>query len=376
VAVEREFDVKDTEDLCVGATILGTGGGGSLETGLSYFRHLLNAGKKIRMISMEDVPDDAIVIHPAGVGSIAPSGDKKRRTWDSTVEGLFDTDHPLLSGLRLMEEIIGTKVYAIVPVEIGGMNTALAALLASLANIPFVDADTIGRAKPELEMQSYTLHGIPITPLILFDGRGNTVIVRSVAGYRDAEQIARSLSVLWGGATSVRCPVKGDVFKKSIIPGGVSKSIEIGKARREAIERGDDPLKAVIGASGGTLLFQGQVTQFEWQDRGGFMFGSYQITGKDRFEGHVFKIWMKNENLISWMDEEPYVISPDLICAVKTDGATPFTNDEVRKGMDVTVFGVPPHPLWRTPEGIELVSAVHFGYDLPYRPLEAVVKTF
>ena len=64
-----------------------------------------------------------------------------------------------------MEEIIGTNVYATAPVEIGGMNTALAALLASLADIPFVDADTIGRAKPELEMQSYTLYGIPITPL-------------------------------------------------------------------------------------------------------------------------------------------------------------------------------------------------------------------
>ncbi len=374
--MEREFDLQDVEDLCVGATILGTGGGGNMETGLSYLRHLLNGGKKIRMISVEDVPDEAVVVHPAGIGSIAPSEGGKRCTWDSTGEGLFDPNHPLLSGLRLMEEIIGTNVYATVPVEIGGMNTALAALLASLADIPFVDADTIGRAKPELEMQSYTLYEIPITPLILFDNRGDTVIVRSVAGYRDAEQIARSLSILWGGATSVRCPVKGDVFKKSIIPGGVSKSINIGKNRREAIGRGDNPIEAVLGASGATLLFQGEVTDFEWEDRGGFMFGTIQITGKDRFEGHSFKIWLKNENLISWLDEEPYVMSPDLICVVETDGAKPFTNDEVRKGMNVTVFGIPPHRLWRTAEGIELVSARHFGYDLPYRHLEAVVKDF
>jgi len=373
--MEREFDLQDVEDLCVGATILGTGGGGNMQTGLSYLRHLLSGGKKIRMISVEDVPDDAVVVHPSGIGSIAPSEGGKRCTWDSTGEGLFDPNHPLLSGLRLMEEIIGTNVYATVPVEIGGMNTALAALLASLADIPFVDADTIGRAKPELEMQSYTLYGIPITPLILFDNRGDTVIVRSVAGYRDAEQIARSLSILWGGATSVRCPVKGDVFKKSIIPGGVSKSINIGKNRREAIDRGDNPIEAVLGASGATLLFQGEVADFEWEDRGGFMFGTTQITGKDRFEGHSFKIWMKNENLISWLDEEPYVMSPDLICAVETDGAKPFTNDEVRKGMNVTVFGIPPHPLWRTEKGIELVSARHFGYDIPYRHLEAVVKS-
>jgi hypothetical protein len=374
--MEKEFDLKDAEDLCVGATILGTGGGGPLETGLSYFRHLLNRGKTIRMISVEDVPDEAIVVHPSGVGSIAPSKKGTRRQWNSTGEDLFDPNHPLLSGLALLEESIGTKVHAIVPVEIGGMNTALAALLASLAERPFVDADTIGRAKPELEMQSYTLYGIPITPMILFDGSGNTVIVKSVADYGDAERIARSLSILWGGATGVRCPVKGSVFKKSIIPGRVSKSVEIGKARRKAIQRGGDTLEAVLNASGGVLLFQGEVTRFEWEDRGGFMYGTVEFTGRDRFEGHGFKIWMKNENLISWIDEEPYVMSPDLICAVETDGAKPFTNDEIRKGMDVTVFGIPPHPLWRTQEGIELVSARHFGYDLPYRPLEAVIKAF
>jgi DUF917 family protein len=223
-------------------------------------------------------------------------------------------------------------------------------------------------------MQSYTLYGIPITPLIVFDNRENVVVVKSVAEYKDAEQIARTLSVLWGGATSVRCPVKGDLFKKSIIPGGLSRSINIGKARREAIESGDDPIEAVLGSSGGTLLFQGAVTHFEWEDRGGFMFGNMQITGKDRLKGHTLKIWLKNENLISWLDEEPYVMSPDLICAVETEGAMPFTNDEVRKGMDLTVFGIPPHPLWRTAEGIELVSAQHFGYDLPYRPLEELVK--
>jgi DUF917 family protein len=192
----RELDIEDAEDLCVGATILGTGGGGEMDAGLSFMRLLLDGGKRIRMISVEDVPDEATVVHPAGIGSIAPPKDGKPRKWVSTGEEIFRPDHPLLSGLRLMEEIIGTEVYAVVPVEIGGMNTALAVLLASLAGIPFVDADTIGRAKPELEMQAYTLFGVPITPLFLSDGRGDIVVVKSVATYKDAEKIARSLRTL------------------------------------------------------------------------------------------------------------------------------------------------------------------------------------
>jgi DUF917 family protein len=212
--------------------------------------------------------------------------------------------------------------------------------------------------------------------MVLFDHRGNSVIVRSVATYRDSEKIARTLSVLWGGVTSIRCPVKGNVFRETIIPGRISQSMEIGKARREALAKGSDPVQAVIAASEGTLLIQGKVTDFEWADREGFMFGTFQIEGAGSYESHRMKIWLKNENLISWMDEKPYVMSPDLLCAVETEGATPFTNDQIRKGMDMTVFGVPPHPLWRTAKGIELVSARHFGYDLPYEPMEEVVKAF
>ena len=74
----RQLRRVDVSDLCLGATVLGTGGGGSPELGLTLLNRLLDMGREIRLASVEEVPDDATVIHPAMVGSIASTQVGKR----------------------------------------------------------------------------------------------------------------------------------------------------------------------------------------------------------------------------------------------------------------------------------------------------------
>ena len=185
----RILNREDVSDLCMGATVLGTGGGGSPELGLFILNRMLEMGKEIRMVSVGEVPDEEIVIHPAMVGSIAPV-QKKKRDEEEYITRLLSVEGPLLSGLRILEEVLSKNIYATVPVELGGYNTPVAAILAALAGLPFVDGDTIGRAKPELMMQTYTIHNIPITPMVLTDIKGNSVLVRKVSSFKDAEKIA------------------------------------------------------------------------------------------------------------------------------------------------------------------------------------------
>jgi len=367
----RHLDKTDISDLCVGATVLGTGGGGSPELGLSILNRLLEMGKEIRLISVEEVPDDAIVVHPAMVGSIAPS--QGRRGDEEYIDKIFSEEGPLLTGLKALEEILSRRVFATVPVELGGYNTPVAAILAALADLPFVDGDTIGRAKPELMMQTYTIHNVPITPMVLTDMQGNSALVRNVASFIDAERIARALAVVGGGTIAVRCPVSGEVLKRTIIPGGVTKAIEIGKALREAEADRKDPVSAVIHASGGKEFFQGEVDKFEWEDRDGFLWGTITIRGEGRYGGHEVKIWLKNENLLSWLDGTPYVLTPDLICILDAATGRPITNSNMREGRRIVVFGIPADPFWRTEEAIDLVSPKHFGFDISYTPMEKVI---
>jgi len=371
----RFLEEDDIFDLSIGATVLGTGGGGSPDLGLSILNQLLNMGKEIKLISIEEVPEDEIVIHPAMVGSIAPSKSGKAGLEEYKAK-ILSEDGPLISGLRTLEKVLSKRIYAAVPVEMGGLNTPMAAILAALAGFPFVDGDTIGRAKPELMMQTYTILNIPITPMVLTDMKGNAVLVRRAANFKDAEKIARALAVIGEGTTAVRCPVRGDVLKKALIPGGVSKAIEIGKALREAEFFGNDPVSAVINASGGKEFFRGEVSRFEWEDRDGFMWGTITIRGEGRYKGHELKVWLKNENLLSWLDGEPYVVTPDLICILEAKTGKPITNSNMREGEKVVTFGIPSHPFWRTKEAIDLVSPKHFDFDVPYTPMEQVIRSF
>lgn len=371
----RNLDKADLSDLCLGATVLGTGGGGSPELGLSLLNRLIEMGREIKLISIEEVPDDAIVVHPAMVGSIAPSAEKETGVEDR-IEKILSEKGPLFIGLKTLEEILSKNVYATMPVELGGSNTPIAAVLAALAGLPFVDGDTIGRAKPELMMQTYTVLNVPITPMVLTDMKGNSILVRSVSSFKDAEKIARAMAVIGNGTIAVRCPVKGNVLKKSIIPGSVTKAIRIGKAFREAESSGKNPIQAVILASGGKEFFHGKVHQFEWEDRDGFLWGTITIQGEGGYKGHELKVWLKNENLLSWLDGNPYVLTPDLICIIDAQTGMAITNSKMKEGMRVVVFGIPAHPFWRTKEALDLVSPKHFDFDIPYRPMEEVIKEF
>ena len=371
--MEKIFDKQDIVDLCIGATVLGTGGGGSPELGISLLNDAYAAGKEIKMIAVEDVPDDAIVVFPASIGSIAET-DEKNRYDEAFKKKVMTAESPLLKALDMMEATIGQKIYGTVAVELGGYNTALAAFLGALAGIPFVDADTIGRAKPELEMQCLSLFQVPITPMVLSDVWENMIIVTQTESYRSAERIARSMAVISGGITAVRCPMPGKRLKETILPGTVSKAIRVGQVLRKAREQNDDPVAAVIQASEGLKLFEGAVDSYQWKDRGGFLWGDIYIHGEKNYSGHTLRIWLKNENEISWLDEKPYVMTPDSVCIIDAVTGEPVTNSKMKEGLRLVVFGIPAPPIFRTPEGLALVGPKHFDYDLTYVPIEELLR--
>jgi len=368
----QELDRQAIVDLCMGATVLGTGGGGSPDQGIQMLTAALEAGRSLPLLAPAEVPDEALVVMPAFVGSIAP-GAKDDRYREAMRAQILTEQSPLLLGLRLLEAHLGAKAYAALPVEMGGLNTAVAAVLGALAGIPFVDGDTIGRAKPELEMGSYTLRGLPLAPMALCDVWGNRALVVQTESSRSAEQIARALAVVGGGTVTVRCPVRGRALGGMVIGGTVSRAIAIGRALRHARRQGADPVAAQIQAAGGSRLFEGVVERLVWEDRGGFMWGEYWLRGTGADQGHGLRIWLKNENEICWRDDRPFVMTPDLLCAVEAGTGQPFTNSQLREGLAMVVFGVPADPIWRTPEGLALTGPKHFGFDLPYRPMEELL---
>ena len=161
-------------------------------------------------------------------------------------------------------------------------------------------------------------------------------------------------------------------MKEVIIPGTLTLAYNIGESIRMARESGADPVDAAVKAVHGWLLFKGKVTKRETEDKEGYYWGINTIEGIDKFKGHVFKIFFKNENHIAWLDNEAYVTSPDIIEVVQLETAEPITNTDLKEGDLVAVVGAK-NEKFRTERGLALVGPKHYGYEIEYVPIEEKV---
>jgi len=290
------------------------------------------------------------VVMPAFVGSIAP-GAKDDRYAKAMREQILTPESPLLIGLRLLESHIHGKAFAALPVEMGGLNTAVAAILGALAGIPFVDGDTIGRAKPELEMGPMRSTGFHWRPW-----PSATCGETAPSSPRRDLQVCRAdcarPGVVGGGTVTVRCPVRGATLRKIAIGGTVSKAIAIGRAMREAQARGADVTEAVIGASGGVRLFDGRSPRSP--GRTGRVHVGGVHAARDRAVGGPHAQDLAQERKRDLLAGRPALRDdPDLLCAVEAGSGKPFTNSTLREGLEMTVFASPPtrcgghHKGWR-----------------------------
>jgi hypothetical protein len=352
---------EDVEDLVVGTTILGTGGGGSPQGGKLTLESDLAIGRKLSVVDLDEIADDALVVSPYYVGSIAP-GEKP-----SKKEAIAE---PFMVGLESVERHFKRKVAATVATELGGGNTAAALHVASQLGIPLVDGDLLGRAGPELNQSTAHIFGASMAPSVVVSGTGNIVFIQQYADIDDYEALARYVSVLAGGhAAVIDTPLTKSVASKVVIRGTISKSIAVGKAVRDAHREARDPVEAVRENLHGWLLFKGNVEKYEWRNEKGFLFGDVTLTGKEQWRSHIFRSWIKNEHIFAWRNAKPIVMPPDLIMFLDTRGYG-VTNDALKQGLEVSVLAAKAPDVWRTPKGLEFFGPKHFGFDHEYVPVE------
>jgi hypothetical protein len=356
-------DKTAIENLVVGTTILGTGGGGSPQSGRATLESDLAVGRKLRVISLDEVADDALVVSPYYVGSVAPGAGtapmKKKIIED-----------PFKTGVEFMERYFSRKVVATVPSELGGGNTAAALHVAAGLGIPLVDGDLLGRAGPELHQSTAHVCGTSMAPSVVVSETGDIVFVERYANIDDYEAIARHVSVLAGGhAAVVDTPLTKPVAFKVVIKGTISKALAVGKTVREAQAKGSDVTEAVRKALDGWLIFRGVVEKYEWRDEKGFLFAEATVKGTDRWRGHSLRSWIKNEHILAWVDKKPTVMPPDLIIFLDRNGVG-VTNDALKLGLEVSVLAARAPDVWRTQKGLEFFGPRHFGFDYTYVPVE------
>ncbi|MCH9009731.1 MAG: DUF917 domain-containing protein [Chloroflexi bacterium] len=347
----------DLESIAIGAGILGTGGGGNPYIGRLRARQAIREHGPVNVLSPEELTDEDRIICVGGIGAPTVGIEKLR-------------DYQSYTALRAIEEYTGEKATAIISNEIGGSNSLEPLIPAAMAGLPVVDADGMGRAFPEFQMKTFFVYGVPCTPMVICDEKGNTAIITEALNPKWVERMARAVTIQMG---SIACyavaPMSAEQVRNTAVLHSLTLAKSLGEAVRGARRRSEDTTSAILGTCGGKVLFQGKIVDVDRRTTAGFARGKVELEGINSFAGGRLEIEFQNENLVARLDGKVVCIVPDLICIVDLERGEPITTELLRYGFRVTVLGFPAPALWTTDAGLQVAGPQAFGYDLDYAPL-------
>lgn len=337
---------EDLSKIALGATVLASGGGGNPEAGVEMAKQAIRKYGPVPLIKVEDLPGDATI------ACISMMGSTEDFILDNLPEG-----NGIRTALQQMEKEIGRKVDAIMPIEVGGFNLFTPLVAANLFGIPVVDADSLGRAFPELQMTTFLVDGIFPTPITAGNEKGEAFTLQPSDPF-EYEREARKLTILQEDRllSLVDFCVTGQQVKESALPKAFSKSLEIGYQLEEPSHLGYE-------------IFQGWISKVNKNpEKTGFLEGNLTIQGWGNYENKTMEINFKNEYLLATSDGKLKATTPDIITLLADH--RPITTDQIAENQVVTVIVLPSPKKWRTPKGLQLVGPRYFGFGFDYLPIE------
>lgn len=354
-------------DIAIGAALLGAGGGGETYLAELQLQQELENGANIQLAHVADMCAEALVAACGWMG--APTVQKEKYANGGEAE----------RGLDKLEQVMGRKVDAIFPIEIGGQNGLSPLLLAARRGIPVVDCDGMGRAFPEAHMVTFNIYGCSACPAVFTDEKGNSLVMEVVSN-REEERLGRQIAIAMGGQCHViDYPMTGRQLKQHAVRGTVTIARGIGSVIREAQERQLDPFSELFNYLATTgyyryayILFAGKVIDLNRSIRGGFAKGKVTVAGIDDHSGHCLEVTFQNENLLAARDGQIVATVPDIITVVDSETAKAINTENLKFGQRVKVIGISVPPILRTAEALEVVGPRPFGFSRGYTPIEVL----
>ena len=312
-----KLTVKDLVDVGRGAAFLGTGGGGDPYVGRMLATSAIQEFGMPEIVEPDDLADDAEVCTVAMLG--APTVLIEKAACGDDVDLVISR----------LEKYTGKKMDAILPVEIGGVNSMLPIMAAARSGLPLVNADGMGRAFPEIQMVSFNVYGVSCTPLVVADDHLNTLVVETGSAKR-AEDLVRVVSIEMGCSVILSSyPMTGADVKRTAVKGTMTLALEIGRAIARGRHSGN-PVDELVNYLRTTeyynqckVLFDGKVTDLQRETTRGFAIGHCQIAALDG-SGRTMEVTFQNEHLVAREDGKVRAIVPDLICMVDSETAEPI----------------------------------------------------
>ena len=358
----RKLNRTDIENILLGCTILGTGGGGPLENGMALIDEALAAGKEFVLASFDEVSPDTYIGTPYGCGAISPLTEEDIKKYERLP---LPEKSPYLIAMENVERVIGRPLDAVISTELGGENTACAFYTAAMTDRIIMDGDPAGRSVPCLQHSTYYLDGIPMCPMAVTNDFGESAVFTHVADDTRGEDLVRALAAVSRNEIMVVDHVNtAAVLEKSVILGAISDAEKLGIAYREALAKGEDCVEAILRAGKGRRVFDGSIVAAEYETVDGYTYGSMRIANGEQ----QLEIRYQNEDIVAILNGEILVTVPDLIIVMDKDAKYPVLNPYARVGMNVSVLCLPAPAVWTSEKGLAVFGPRFFGYDVEWRP--------
>lgn len=352
----RLIGTDDIDDLALGASLLGAGGGGDPYIGTLMVRQALERHGPVTVVDPADLPPDGLVTTVGLMGS------------PTVVLEKIPSGTELLAAVRAMARFMGRDPVALMPIEVGGMNTLVPLAIAGELGLPVVDADPMRRAFPQIEMTVFTLAGISATPLVVADEKGNVCVMEAQSN-RLAETLARGAVTAMGMSCALAAyALSPSQVAAHAIPGSLTYCTELGR-RIGAVQRGEEgAFDRLLGFAGARLLFSGKVVDVERRTTAGFATGTVRLEHLADARREM-RVEFQNENLVAFEGQRVLATVPDLICLIDHETARPVLNEAVAYGQRLDVIGLPCAPEWQRDGWLDLVGPRAFGYALDHVPV-------
>ena len=360
---------NDVADIALGGAFLACGGGGDVLVGRMVAERVLREHGNVDLIPLQEITDDATVIAVGGVGAPSIMNEKVSNGTEA------------ITALRILEEYIGRKADALIAFEAGGFNSLVPVMIASQLDLPVLDADGMGRAFPEMQMETFSIYGVSATPLTLVGNAGNSIIM-NMADASTAEKLIRQFTILGGGGAcfSAEHVMDGSTAKRVSVPNTISLSLRLGRCLREnhgnmkEFRRQLDAILQNARYGRPNVLFEGKVVDVDRQVTGGYDVGI--VTLQEFGAGEInMTMDIQNEFLTARVGTRVMATVPDLICMLDNDTVQPITQETLRYGQRVTVMGISAPEILRTEQALKVVGPKCFGIDMEYMPIEQRLGT-
>ncbi|MFT8210263.1 MAG: DUF917 domain-containing protein [Symbiopectobacterium sp.] len=166
----KYVDEQMIDDIALGASVLGTGGGGDPVIGVQMVKYALKVFGPIMLTPLSQVHDDKTFVPCGMIGATTVIMEK------------IMTPGQFLRAIDAMACTLKERIAGTFPIEIGGVNALIPFIVAAQKQIPVVDCDGMGRAFPEAQMVTFYLNELPSGPNTLADEKGNTLVLYPIDG--------------------------------------------------------------------------------------------------------------------------------------------------------------------------------------------------